>query len=89
MKIANLEKIAATGELNNQFIGVKIADNKIQFHYPETYQLSCVDAELRRDILAILRTISLAKTLTSNLSSYNSKFNNNDGKFVFRSMDEL
>lgn len=78
MKIANLEKIAATGELNNQFIGVKIADNKIQFHYPETYQLSCVDAELRRDILAILRTISLAKTLTSNLSSYNSKFNNND-----------
>ena len=78
MKITNLEKIAATGELNNQFVGVKIANNKIEFHYPETYQLSDSDNELRRDILSVLRTISLAKTLTSNLSSYNSKFNNND-----------
>ena len=78
MKIANLEKIASTGEQNNQFVGIKISNNKIEFHYPETYQLSNVDAELRRDILAILRTISLAKTLTSNLSSYNSKFNNDD-----------
>lgn len=78
MKIANLGKIPATGELNNQFIGVKISNNKIEFHYPETYQLSNTDDELRRDILAILRTISLAKTLTSNLSSYNSKFNSND-----------
>lgn len=78
MKIANLEKIPATGELNNQFIGVKISNNKIEFHYPETYQLSSTDDELRRDILAILRTISLAKTLTSNLSYYNSKFNSND-----------
>ncbi len=78
MKITNLEKIAATGELNNQFVGVKISNNKIEFHYPETYQLSNNDDELRRDILSVLRTISLAKTLTSNLSSYNSKFNNND-----------
>lgn len=78
MKIANLEQIAATGELNNQFIGIKIANNKIEFHYPETYQLSQDDDELRRDILSILRTISLAKTFTSNLSSYNSKFNSND-----------
>lgn len=78
MKIANLEKIAATGELNNQFVGVKIANNKIEFHYPETYQLSSADDALRRDILAILRTISLAKTLTSNLSSFNSKFSKAD-----------
>ena len=78
MKIVNLEKVAATGELNNQFVGVKIANNKIEFHYPETYSLSNSDDELRRDILAILRTISLAKTLTSNLSSYNSKFNDTD-----------
>jgi hypothetical protein len=78
MKITNLEKIAATGELNNQFVGVKISNNKIEFHYPETYQLSDRDDELRRDVLSVLRTISLAKTLTSNLSSYNSKFNNND-----------
>ena len=55
MKIANLEKIPATGELNNQFIGVKISNNKIEFHYPETYQLSSIDDELRRDILAILK----------------------------------
>ena len=81
MKITNLERIAATGELNNQFVGVKIANNKIEFHYPETYQLSDSDDELRRDILSVLRTISLAKTLTSNLSSYNSKFNNNNDVF--------
>ena len=78
MKLTHLEKIAATGELNNQFVGVKIANNKIEFHYPETYQLDDNDDDLRRDILSVLRTISLAKTLTSNLSSYNSKFNSND-----------
>lgn len=76
MKIQNLKKIAATGKVDNQFIGIKISDNQIEFHYPETYQLSEDDDGLRRDILAILRTVSLAKTRTSDLSSYNTQHNN-------------
>lgn len=76
MKIQNLKKIAATGKMDNQFIGIKISDNQIEFHYPETYQLSEDDDGLRRDILAILRTVSLAKTRTSDLSSYNTQHNN-------------
>ena len=58
MKIANLEKVAATGELNNQFVGVKIANNKIEFHYPETYQLSDSDDELRRIFLIHARKVA-------------------------------
>lgn len=76
MEIKNLKKIAATGKVDNQFVGIKIYDNEIEFHYPETYQLSKDDNELRKDIMSILRTVSLAKTKTSDLSSYNSKHNN-------------
>lgn len=76
MKIQNLKKIAATGKVDNQFIGIKIFDNQIEFHYPETYQLSENDDGLRRDILAILRTVSLAKTRTSDVSSFNTQHRN-------------
>ncbi len=73
MKINNLKKIAATGSVDNQFIGIKINDNQIEFHYPETYKLAQDDDGLRKDILAILRTVSLARTKTSDLSSYNTE----------------
>lgn len=76
MKIQNLKKIAATGKADNQFIGIKIFDNQIEFHYPETYHLSEDDDSLRRDILSILRTVSLAKTKTSDLSSINTQHAN-------------
>lgn len=71
MEIKNLKIIAATGKLDNQFVGIKIADNQIEFHYPETYELSQDENGLRKDILSVLRTVSLAKTKTSDLSSYN------------------
>lgn len=80
MEIKNLTKIAATGKIDNQFVGIKIFNNQIEFHYPETYLLSDNDDDLRRDILAILRTVSLAKTKTSDMSSYNT--NHNEG-YVF------
>ena len=64
MEIRNLTKIAATGKLDNQFIGIKIFNNQIEFHYPETYRLAEDDEGLRKDILAVLRTVSLAKTKT-------------------------
>lgn len=78
MKINNLIKIPADGKKDNSFIGIKIKDNKVEFHYPETFVLSEDNDLLRKDILAILRTISLSKTITRDLSSYNSKYTNNN-----------
>lgn len=79
MKITeNLKTIKATGQVDNQFIGIKISNNQIEFHYPETYVLSNDDDGLRKDILAILRTVSLAKTKSSDMSSYNAKHVNNN-----------
>ena len=78
MEIKNLDKIKATGKIDNQFIGIKISNNHIEFHYPETYQLSEDDKGLRKDILAILRTVALAKTKTSDMSTYNTSHNSLD-----------
>lgn len=77
MEIKNLLKIPATGKQDNQFIGIKIFNNQIEFHYPETYQLSEDDNGLRKDILTILRSVSLAKTKTSDYSSYNTRHSKN------------
>ncbi len=76
----NIDFKKTTGEINNQFVGIKINNNKIEFHYPETYELSPKeDAKaLRNDVLAILRTISIAKKETSNLSTYNSTYKSNN-----------
>ncbi len=73
MAIKNLETIPATGELDNQFVGIKISDGKIEFHHPETYVLSKDDRELRRQVLAVLKTVSLAKTKTHDRSTYNTE----------------
>ena len=70
MEIRNLKLIPATGKLDNQFVGINIFNNQIEFHYPETYHLAEDDETLRKDIIAILRTVSLAKTKTSDISSY-------------------
>ncbi len=75
--IRNLITIPATGKLDNQFIGIKIFNNQIEFHYPETYQLSETEDGLRKDILSVLRTVSLAKTRTSDMSSYNTQHKSN------------
>ncbi len=76
MEITNLVKIPATGKLDNSFVGIKISNNQIEFHYPETFKLSDNDADLRKNIMQVLRTVSLAKTRTSDMSSYNTSHNN-------------
>ena len=78
MAIKNLVLNRATGKIDNQFIGIKIANNQIEFHYPETYVLSSDDKELRRQILAVLRTVSLAKTKTQDKSTYNTEHQYNN-----------
>lgn len=71
MKISNLEIKPSTGKIDSQFVGIKIKENNIEFHYPETYDLSNDEEGLRKDIVTILRSVGLAKTFTSDKSSYN------------------
>lgn len=78
MKINNLKKVPATGKIDDKFIGIKINENKIEFHYPETFDLSTDDDTLRNEILSVIRTISLAKTTTKDMSSYNTHHKNDD-----------
>ena len=62
--------VRSTNEDNNAFVGVRITNDSIEFHYPESYDLSGVDEHLtikdikpfRRDMIDILHSISLAKT---------------------------
>ena len=63
--------VRSTNEDNNAFVGVRIRNDSIEFHYPESYDLSGVDENtttirdikpFRRDMVDILHTISLAKT---------------------------
>lgn len=62
---------AATNEDNNSFVGIRIKSDRIDFHYPESYDLSPISdiKSFRRDLLSVLRTISLAKTTSSPLST--------------------
>ena len=79
--IENLKLIPSTGKVDDRFIGLRIVNNEIEFHYPETFNINLNDdKELRHDIISILRTISLAKTISSDKSSYNSKHKD---KYVF------
>ena len=69
--------LKATGEQNNSFVGIKVSDNEIEFHYPEAYSLDDSDG-YKKDILNILRTIRLANSRTKETSELFSRFNEND-----------
>lgn len=73
-KLKQIYCVPSTNEENNSFVGVRIRNKNIEFHYPESYNITgwdeekkCVTdiKELRRDIIEVLHTISLAKTRTS------------------------
>lgn len=76
----NIDLKKATGEQDKQFVGIKISNNQIEFYYPESYEMSPKEDKkmLREDILAILRTVNIAKTKSSDLSTYNSSFKSNN-----------
>lgn len=63
---------SVTNEEHNSFVGLRIKNGEIHFHYPESYDLSDENDKkpFRYDVVNIIRTISLAKskTSTSNLS---------------------
>lgn len=55
-----------TNKIDDQFVGLKIRNNRIDFYYPQTYNLDRTTLENERnDILAFLYTISIAKGYSS------------------------
>ena len=70
--------IPASEKKGEDFVGIRIADNMIEFHYPETYRLSDDKKERRKDIVKILSTIKLAKAGRPE-SKYYTKNEDDDG----------
>jgi len=75
IKDKRITLVASTNEDNNAFVGVRIRNENIEFHYPESYDLSGIEnvstikdiKTFRRDMVDILHTISLAKTRTASV----------------------
>ena len=75
----NLKLHSVTGKLDDSFIGIKIKNNIIDFYYPESYQLTDYKREFkefRKDVLSILGTIKIAKTLSLNKAKIESSLSN-------------
>lgn len=85
-RINNLTLHSVTGKIDDSFIGIKIKNSMIDFYYPETYDISKEDdiINLRNDIFAILKTISLAKTFSESDDKIENKFSIN-GQFALMS----
>ena len=54
MNLSKVIKVPATGLGEDKFVGIKIDNNRIEFHYPETFNLASEDKDLRKDIISIL-----------------------------------
>lgn len=76
--IKNLSVNIATGEVGKSFVGIKVVNNQLTFFYPEAYQLSENDENIKKDILNIIRTINITKKRSQENSNYNSKFKENE-----------
>lgn len=75
-KIDNLNLHPVTNKVDDSFIGIKIKNNVIDFYYPNTFNLD--EENIRYDILSILSTISIAKTLSSEKIKIESSYSNNE-----------
>lgn len=80
MDLSEITLVPATGLGDNKFVGIKIENGHIEFHYPDTFELSSskesprpIDEKLRKDIVLVLRSVELARTPTSEKSSYNTR----------------
>lgn len=68
-----------TNKVDDSFIGIKIKNNRIDIYYPETYNFDESSVEnSRNDIIAILQTISIAKTHSNSRIKVESSFSNNE-----------
>lgn len=72
----NFHKV--TNKIDDSFVGIKIRNSKIDFYYPETYNFEESSIEKsRNDVIAILQTISIAKTHSDSKIKIESSFSNN------------
>ena len=71
---------SVTNEEQNSFVGLRIRNGEIHFHYPESYQLSDKGDKkaFRHDIVDIIRTISLAKSKSAINTNNDSGIAQND-----------
>ena len=70
--------IPASERKGEDFVGIRINDNTVEFHYPETYHLADDEKMQRKDIVKILRTLKLAKTGKPE-SKYHTEYDDDDG----------
>lgn len=82
--IDNFYPHMVTGKLDDSFIGLKLKGNEINFYYPEAYRFSIDSPHFRSDIIDLLRTIGIAKTSSSQLSSAYNKLTG-EGDFALLS----
>lgn len=82
--IDNFYPHTVTGKIDDSFVGLKFKGNEIHFYYPETYRFSMDNPDARRDIIDFLRTIGIAKTSSSQLSSAYNKATG-EGEFALLS----
>ena len=67
-----------TNKIDDSFVGLKMRNNRIDFYYPETFDFDKSTIEnARKDILAILSTISIAKTHSNANVKIESNFSKN------------
>lgn len=83
-KIKNLIAIPVSGGNDDTFIGLKIVGNQIKLFYPECYRLEQESLDFRDDIIDLLRTISIAKTPSSEKMQANNTFSD-EGEFALMS----
>lgn len=73
IKINNFYPHPVTNKVDDSFVGLKFIGNEIHFYYPETYRFSMDNPDVRNDIIDLLRTISIAKTTSSQLTNANNR----------------
>lgn len=79
--INNLFLHSVTGGVDDSFVGLKTIGNEIHVFHPECYAIDINSPEIREDILALLKTVSIAKTASIEHSkAYNT--HNKDGDFA-------
>ena len=82
--IKNFHPHSVTGKPDDSFIGLKIIGNEIHFYYPESYCFNLESSDVRKDVIDLLHTISLAKKGSKEfIQTYNT--HNQDGEFALMS----
>jgi hypothetical protein len=74
-RINNLKLHPVTGKEDDSFVGLRITGNDINLYYPETYDISEETKALRLEIVALIKSIKLAKTNSDAPSSLFSSAN--------------